>query len=171
MIMVRYWKIKWPKDSNLTGFKHILSFSLLLLLVACAPDAPPKIEDAPDWVIPEDKMTDLLTDMHIIEGARIGTRVLGDTLSVNAHYEKLWEKYEVSAAIYDSSFRFYSRNAERMDLMYEEVLTRLTKMSTRNTVPNEREPDDEDEKRAKAEKKEKAKALQSAEKDSTATAD
>lgn len=156
MIMVRSWKIKWPKDSNLTGFKHILSLSLLLLLVACAPDAPPKTEEAPDWVIPEAKMTDLLTDMHIIEGARIGTRVLGDTLSVNAHYEKLWEKYGVTAAIYDSSFRFYSRNAERMDLMYEEVLTRLTKMSTRITIPNEREPDDEDEKRAKAEKKKKA---------------
>lgn len=145
----------------MTGFKHIPHLFLVLLLFACAPDAPPKYEDIPDWVISEDKMTDLLTDMHIIEGARIGTRVLGDSLPVNAHYEKLWEKHGLSASIYDSSFRFYSRNAERMDLMYEEVLTRLTKMSTRIEVPKERddEDDEDDEKPTKEKSEEKKNTL------------
>jgi len=75
-------------------------------------------------------MVKILTDVHIIEGARIGTKVLGDSLSAKDHYEVLWNKYQISPEVYDSSFRFYSRNAERMDLMYEEVLTNLTKLSS-----------------------------------------
>tara|TARA_Y100001934_G_C11947679_1_gene583365 strand:+ start:297 stop:695 length:399 start_codon:yes stop_codon:yes gene_type:complete len=102
----------------------------LSFLQACGPDAPPKSEAIPDWVIPEDKMVKILTDVHIIEGARIGTKVLGDSLSAKDHYEMLWHKYQISPEVYDSSFRFYSRNAERMDLMYEEVLTNLTKLSS-----------------------------------------
>lgn len=119
----------------MTGFKNILLLGFALLVVACAPQAPEKSEPLPDWIIPEAKMVDVLTDVHIIEGARIGTKVLGDSLPVQAHYKFLWQKHKISPELYDSSFRFYSRNAERMDKMYEEVLTRLTKVSTRVDAP------------------------------------
>jgi hypothetical protein len=114
-------------------------------LVACGPEAPEKTEALPDWIIPEEKMVDVLTDVHIIEGARIGQSVLGDSLPAKFHYQKVWEKYNINAALYDSSFRYYSRNAERMDLMYEEVLTRLTKMSSElEANPNKKEEEEEE---------------------------
>lgn len=119
----------------MTAFKNIALFLFGLLLFGCGPEAPEKVESPPEWLIPEDKMVDILTDVHIIEGARIGTKVLGDTLPVKVHYDLLWHKHEINQALYDSSFQYYSRNAERMDVMYEEVLTRLTKVSSRIETP------------------------------------
>lgn len=114
----------------MTGFKRHLFVLLIFSLSACAPEAPKKTEPLPEWIIPEEKMVDVLTDVHIVEGARIGIKVIGDSLPVRLHYEKIWQKHDINQELYDSSFRFYSRNAERMDKMYEQVLTRLTKIST-----------------------------------------
>ena len=110
-------------------FKYHL-FLGLAFLTACAPEAPKKTADVPDWVISEDKMIAILTDVHIIEGARIGKKVLGDTLYALDHYMKLWDKHHIRESQYDSSFRFYSRNAEKMDVLYEQVLTNLSTMSS-----------------------------------------
>ncbi|MGK0406437.1 MAG: hypothetical protein ACJAZH_000249 [Roseivirga sp.] len=109
--------------------KYYLGFCLLIFS-ACSPQAPQKTADLPEWIIPEDIMMAVLTDVHIIEGARIGKTVLGDSLWTIDHYDKLWEKYHISETLYDSSFRFYSRNPEKMDQLYEQVLTNLSTMSS-----------------------------------------
>ncbi len=142
MIMVRFSKTKRPKDWSLIGFRNI-KFLILLALFACAPEAPEKSVDVPDWAIPEDKMVNVLLDVHILEGARIGTKVLGDSLPVKSHYDHLWNKHGITRELYDSSFRFYSRNSERMDKMYEEVLVRLTKMSSNVAPPPETEEEED----------------------------
>jgi len=110
-------------------FKYHLALCAALLS-ACAPNAPKKSADIPNWVIPEAKMIYILTDVHIIEGARIGKGVLGDSLFAIYHYQKLWDKHNIRESQYDSSFRFYSRNAEKMDVLYEQVLTNLSTMSS-----------------------------------------
>lgn len=102
----------------------------LLFLGACSPQAPKKTADLPEWIIPEEKMIAVLTDVHIIEGARIGKTVLGDSLWTIDHYTKLWDKHHISETLYDSSFRFYTRNPEKMDQLYEQVLTNLSTMSS-----------------------------------------
>lgn len=108
---------------------------LLWSLQACGPEATPKEAPLPDWAIPEDRMTDIMTDVHILEGARIGKRMIGDTNWAHDHYQRLWEKYNINEAIYDSNFRLYSKNAERMDRIYEEVMARLTEMTVRQANP------------------------------------
>lgn len=126
--------------------KHLsrLFLGLLFGLSACqAPQAPTKEVTLPEWIIPEAKMTDILTDVHVLEGARIGKKMIGDSLYTIDHYNKLWEKHQVTEALYDSSFRFYCQHAERMDRMYEEVLTRLSKMSS--NVSAQGGEDDEEE--------------------------
>lgn len=145
MKMEKFWRTKQPNALNLIAKRFMLLMVLGFGLNACGPQAPEKTEDFPDWIIPEDKMVDVLTDVHIVEGARIGKKVLGDSSSAKAYYDLVWHKYGITEELYDSSFRFYSRNAERMDLMYEEVLTRLTKMSsTEEAVSGGRKNDDSD---------------------------
>jgi hypothetical protein len=109
--------------------KYYLGFCLLIFS-ACSPQAPKKSADLPEWIIPEDKMMAVLTDVHIIEGARIGKTVLGDSLWTIDHYNKLWKKHHISETLYDSSFRFYTRNPEKMDQLYEQVLTNLSTLSS-----------------------------------------
>lgn len=148
MKTVKYWKTKLPNALNLIAKRIILLLILGLGLNACGPQAPEKTEELPDWIIPEDKMVEVLTDVHIVEGARIGKKVLGDSSSAKAYYDLIWHKYGITEELYDSSFRFYSRNAERMDLMYEEVLTRLTKLSSAEEAASggrKKEKDEEDE--------------------------
>lgn len=89
-------------------------------------------------------MIEILTDVHIIEGARIGKKVLGDSLFTIDHYNKLWEKHQITEAKYDSSFRFYTRNADKMDLLYEEVLVNLSTMASK--VEGEEPQAEEDDK-------------------------
>ncbi len=145
MKMVRYWKIVPHKDSNLI-VKNWYIFLLVFGLVACqAPQAPEKETPLPDWVIPEDKMTDILLDVHIIEGARIGKKVLGDSLYALDHYNKLWEKHQISKEHYDSSFDFYCQNAERMDRIYEDVILKLSEISSEQAATSPRHQDEEEE--------------------------
>jgi len=128
--MGKFLKTKPHKDLSLTAkYKYYLGISIAILS-ACAPESVQKTADTPDWVIPEDKMIVILTDVHLIEGARIGKKVLGDSLYAIDHYTKLWDKHNIRESQYDSSFRFYSRNAEKMDLLYEEVITNLSTMSS-----------------------------------------
>lgn len=90
-------------------------------------------------------MTDVLTDVHILEGARIGKKMIGDSLFTIQHYENLWEKHGIDEALYDSSFQFYCQHAERMDRMYDEVLTRLSKLSSEVAAKGGEESEEEEE--------------------------
>lgn len=71
-------------------------------------------------------MVEILTDAHIIEGARIGSQMMGDSLSIDVYYDKLWDKYQISRSIYDSNFSYYARNPQVMEQLYQRVLANLS---------------------------------------------
>jgi len=76
-------------------------------------------------------MVMVLTDLHLVEGARSGQRVLGDSLRApDRYYQALWKKYDISKARYDSNFYYYSRQAPQMNELYAEVLKRLSKLES-----------------------------------------
>lgn len=102
---------------------------------------PPQPE--PKWLIPQDSMIMIMTDIHIVEGSRMGGKTIGDTLPTKVFFEALWKKYNISRPIYDSNFNYYVRNAQRMDEVYEKVLERLSKMEAQlkeDTATSSAEP-------------------------------
>lgn len=110
---------------------------IFLWAVACAPkNVEPEEEYA--WVIPADSMALIMTDVHLVEGAKIGDEAIGDTLPIAVHYQKIWDKHGITQARYDSNFLYYSRNAQMMDEVYADVLENLSKIeaSTKN-LPGE----------------------------------
>lgn len=84
--------------------------------------------DVPDDIIPRDSMVSALFDMHLIEGAKVGQKVMGDTVKLNTYYTKLYQKYGVTKKQYEKSFNFYSEHPETMNKMYQEVIERLNKI-------------------------------------------
>lgn len=100
---------------------------LVALLLSCTRQPVP----IPSQVIPPDSMTAILTDVHLIEGARIGSRVMGDSLSVGDYYQKLYAKHGITRARFDSSFDFYSQNPEHMAPIYEKVVENLNRADVR----------------------------------------
>lgn len=96
-----------------------------MLFTSCDPVETGGQTDKPEGLIPKKKMTQMLIDAHVIEGARSGVRVLGDTVSVDVYYKSFYDKYEVTKAQYDSSFRYYSHFPREMMEMYSVVIDSL----------------------------------------------
>ena len=81
----------------------------------------------PEGLLSQDEMVAVLTDIHLIEGARTGMVIMGDSVGgVNEHYRAFFDKHNVTQAVYDSSFVFYSKNPIIFDKIYERVIENLS---------------------------------------------
>ena len=81
----------------------------------------------PEGLLTQDEMVAVLTDIHLIEGARTGLVIMGDSVGgVNEHYKAFFEKHNVTQAQYDSSFVYYSKNPVVFDKIYERVIENLS---------------------------------------------
>ena len=71
------------------AWNSIASLLLLSVLNACAP----RMERPTDvsGMIPPDSMTIILTDIHLIEGAKVGDNIMGDTLRAASYFKKIYE--------------------------------------------------------------------------------
>ena len=92
-----------------------------LFLVACREEAPPLL-------IPEDKLVDVLVDVHLAEASlqnRFGP--VKDSLA-QAYYQKIYELHEVEAATFEETMERLRRHPERSERIYEQVMERLSTM-------------------------------------------
>ncbi|MCT4622380.1 MAG: DUF4296 domain-containing protein [Schleiferiaceae bacterium] len=94
------------------------------LLISCKEkDVVPE----PEGLLPPEKMVAVLTDVHLIEGARTGLVIMGDsTVGVREHYKAFFEKHNVTQAEFDSSFVYYSKNPKEFDEIYVKVIENLS---------------------------------------------
>lgn len=102
-----------------------LTAALLLILTSCSPKNDELV--IPDNVVPKDKMTDILVEIQIVEGALIYKRSTGQIYNDfrDYYYTFIFDKYDVSQKKFDRSMDFYKENLEVLDKIYEEVLKRL----------------------------------------------
>ncbi len=99
--------------------------SLLLLLGCQAPE-----DQKPDDLIPEDRMADILTEVHLAE-SQTSRLSLGSTDSSRVAYKhietKLFRKMKVDTAVYSRSFIFYSSHPKYLERIYQNVVDQLKK--------------------------------------------
>lgn len=81
-----------------------------------------------EQLLSEKQMIDILTDVHIVEGAKIGRKIMGDTLMMDAYYRKIFSKHKIDKKQLDENYRYYSSDPEKMDGIYEKVLDNLNKL-------------------------------------------
>jgi hypothetical protein len=72
----------------------------LFILAACGS----KEVSVPEDVIPAKQMVPILVDVHIVEGARNGALILGDTNGIEDYYAKVYEKHGITEASFKRSF-------------------------------------------------------------------
>jgi len=107
---------------------RLLIFSLFcLFLVSCrekgdvtqSPDAV-----VPDSLIPPERMTLILADVHIIEAAMLveRTEVSGPKVSPAYYYRGIFSKYHISAVRYEQNLAFYRKDPENYAKIYAKVI-------------------------------------------------
>ncbi len=112
----------------------IASFLLMLFLGGCGPslEGPPPS----DQVISPDTMAHILTDIHLIEGAKVGDNMLGDSLRPPHYYRVVYDSYGISVTQFEHSFDYYTNRPGEMNKIYEVVVENLSKLE--KSPPRER---------------------------------
>lgn len=117
-----------PSLKNIPLF--FVTLGCVALLGSCSqPEAKP-----PAQLIPEEKFVDLLTDVRLLEasyGVRVGRP---DTVGkyMDTYYKMLFDKHGVVKEQFTQSYAYYLADHERMLLMEDKVLEKLTILQAEN---------------------------------------
>lgn len=115
--------------------KYYIPF-VLVFLFACSGKT-----NTPDYVIPKEKMIDIIVDIHLTDGMFTINTVRKDYAlkdSVN-YYDKILLNYGYTRKDFDTSVLYYSENINEYNQMYIEVLNRLNELETdvKQQTPND----------------------------------
>jgi Domain of unknown function (DUF4296) len=95
-------------------------FKLLILgfvlIVSC------KNNELPNDLIEEQKMIQIIADLHIIDGY-MATLVYTDSIRINGKnfYATVYKSHKTTKAVYERSLKYYSMDPVRLDSMYNRV--------------------------------------------------
>lgn len=106
----------------------------VLLLVCIAWSCSPPVKTAPQDLIADDKFVDVLTDVRLLEaayGARVGRP---DTIGkyMDTYYKMVFDKHGIQKEQFFSSYEYYLSQHEKMLLMEDKVLEKLTLLQAEN---------------------------------------
>ena len=102
-----------------------LFFSASLFLFSC------KNDKTPDDIIPHDRMVNLMTEVHLIDGRMYSIVISQDSLAKygTLRYDALFKRYHTDSAQFNKSMKYYVRRPEELQKMYEKILSNLRQKS------------------------------------------
>lgn len=108
-------------------YKNFLFILLSFFLFACT---NPDSVSIPDSVLPEEKMAEMMTDIHLLEATmniQVGnTDKMGpDGKAINFN---IYKKHQVTKEQFEESYKFYTENPELLAEVYQLVLNNLSRM-------------------------------------------
>lgn len=108
--------------------KKIITILCIVFIAACT-----SIEDRvaiPDTVLSQEKMADVLVDVHLLEAALNVNALSRDQQIMNSIHpdSDVLKKHNVTKEKYQESFTFYSQNPLLLAEVYQFVLNNLSKM-------------------------------------------
>jgi hypothetical protein len=108
-----------------------LSLFILLLLFSCAPVT--EQQERPDSILPEEKMVNILSDMHLAEALVNATPHGGDTNThrIIDYYGAIYTKYDVTKEVFQSSYDYYVYHPVLLDSVYSKIIIKLSDKETR----------------------------------------
>lgn len=97
----------------------ILLFFALTFFTSC------DFEGTPEGVLPKDKMISVLTDIQVVDAYVTSLPI--DSIKKNKidFYQSVFKKHQTDSLQFAKSLEYYSRDPEKMRLMYEETQTAI----------------------------------------------
>lgn len=112
----------------------LLAGSMSLIFAGCN-----KEETPPEGTLPEEKMADILTDIHIAESrvTRLQLKSLDSSILIFDQLKKdVWKKHKVDTVLYRSSYNFYMTHPDYMTRIYDKVGKKIeAREKTKNIKP------------------------------------
>lgn len=112
------------------------------MAVACSGKDPFAV---PPGVFGQEQMTEALVDLHLLEGARAGDQILGDTLGTPAYYARMYARHGTNQPEFKTSLDFYTAHPEQFMEIMDEVIVRLSKLQSEVDKDSQAEAGDQEE--------------------------
>lgn len=114
--------------------KYLAYFLFFGLLIGCSE----KVEK-PDYLLSEQRFVEMLTDFQIAEGiVRLGfNRTRDSIIFQDSIYGSVFRKHEISRAIFDSNYTYFSDRPKEFEKLYELVINNLSQRSAELEKPEE----------------------------------
>lgn len=120
------------KQFNLL-FRILIVIFIFQFFIGCSS----KKDETPPGIIPRDKMISILIDVQQAE-AKIQTYNLNANDSTRnieyGYYHSIFKKHHIKSSEFETSFKYYSKNLELLNKMYDEVITGLSKHQAESAV-------------------------------------
>jgi hypothetical protein len=119
--------------------RKIVVLLIMTSVISCA-----KSDKVPEHVIPKEDMINIIRDIHLTDGILTISNVRRDLAREDTtnYYDAIFETYGYDRSDFDTSIYYYSREINKFDEIYKEVLNQLSEMETllKEDNPNEENP-------------------------------
>ena len=102
----------------------------------------------PDYFIKKEKLVPLIVDLHLADAIFTSRGIIDmniEEIDSAAYYQTIFDKYNVSRIAFDSTMEYLTARPKKMDVVYEEVLTELSKMEAEAAELRDKELEMEEE--------------------------
>lgn len=82
--------------------------------------------EKPEGLLDHDQMVDLIYDVHLVEGARSGVTIMGDSMSLETYYRTVMIKHNMDSVSYKNNMEYYSSRPDEMKVIFDEVIEKLS---------------------------------------------
>ena len=106
--------------------KLSLLVSSIILICGCSNTTSEVNTSSPDWLIPEEKMIEILADINIAEGATYSNQNAPRNRATDRMF--ILKKYNIADTIFIKSHKYYCENPKVLERIYEKVIDRLSEM-------------------------------------------
>lgn len=107
--------------------KHLQNKQFIYGCVICSLLLLSSCDGRPKGVLSKSEMTDVVTEMHKLDGALSEKGLLyNHDAEKQLYYNSVFKKYGITQAEFDSSLVWYTKNPKRFELVYLDVMLRLT---------------------------------------------
>ncbi|MFK7979705.1 MAG: DUF4296 domain-containing protein [Saprospiraceae bacterium] len=102
-------------------FQWVLVFALFVDVSSCTKEATP-------YQLTDEKLTNIITDIHISESATQHLSLSLRDSMVQVYLDQILEINEVSKAVFEPEYQQLKRDPKKLQLIYGKVIERLNKL-------------------------------------------
>ncbi|MFM7726873.1 MAG: DUF4296 domain-containing protein, partial [Flavobacteriales bacterium] len=115
------------------NYSYAILFLVLMLVLSCESGSE---EAKPAGLLSEEKMTDVLVDVRLLEGAYSGDfqRVDSSQYAIDSYYEQLFAKHQITRAAFLESSEYYALHPEVLLRIETEVGKKLEALSVEQGI-------------------------------------